>query len=358
MDLTCITNVVGISTRDCPCLDAKPGDWSTVNTSKSGYYVDNPEFTIPLQTSVFEDCDDDGNIWDLYQAARNKAINDVVTRLLLSIGDFHSASFGNVKATIGQKKQSHANISGLTDNWVGHRYTPLHVGATLTVRTVDLQIDLAGTYAIKLMKEDGTEIGSYDYTSAGSNASDVQSPTTLTHRFTDLKPVYLVFDRGSGVPVNSEIYCPTCGGKTPYYYNYLNVAGVSTTDETNWKYATTANSHRNYGLFAEVTYQCDYLAWLCDTYDDFWSSTEFGRLFGKVLEMMASWHVNHKILNTANVNYYTLVAADTIAKQNVQIAKLVDEMIPVLASKLPNDFSNCFTCKSYHDMAVQEYIIT
>lgn len=358
MDITCITNVIGISNRDCPCLEDKPDGWTATNTSHTGYMVDDPEYLVQLTSSIWSDCESDESIWATLVEARLKAANDLVTRLLLSIGKTHTPLFGNINGQVGNDKNTTGALTAASSDWLGQRYTPQHIGATLTMRKLTLRIDTAGTYTVGLYKEDGTLIGStVDLVSVGS-FTPVSKDVTMIHRFTDLKPVYLIYQRTGALPDNSQIYCPTCGNTQPFYYNYLGVSGVQASGLTSLGYSTTNYNAYNYGLFVDFTYQCDYLSWLCDRYTDFWATTPFGRLFGKLMQMLAAYHVNEKILNSVSVNHYTLVSAKEIVGIQDRIAKLSNELMPELARIMPDEFTDCFSCRSYNDMQRKEYIIT
>lgn len=351
--MSCLDNVIGLSQRDCNCLPAKPADFATKNASYSGYYVDNTEWSYPLNDDIFDDCSSSG-IWDMLETARDEAVIDLNAHLLQQIGNYQTPRFGNIKDTIGKKEKYTTNLNSVSRDFLGLKIQPFNPrGTILTIRSVGLAIAEAGTYTIKLVEEDGTLISSQAVTGGSNTVTSVS--VTWRHRFLTNEPIYLVYERAGGYPTNSQLYCPSCTGSRPAYTQQLSVQGIQSTSLTTLVDSTT--SVNSYGLYVDFTYQCDYLDWLCDMFSDFWTTTPFGTLYAKVLQLYGSAKFNNKIIKSNKVNYYTLVEATDLIAKNQEIQEIVNELVPELASRLPDDFVDCFTCKSRHNMEVRTLII-
>lgn len=353
--MSCFDNVIGLSNRDCNCLPAKPGDFSTLNATKSGYYVDNSKWTVTLNDDIFDDCSSSG-IWQTLKESRDEAIVDLNAHLLSEIGNYQTPRYGNIKDTIGEKQKYTLNINQLSRDYLGLKIRPISArGSVLTIRSLGLAIAEAGTYNVKLIKEDGTELFNQDVTGGSNNVTEVS--VTWKHRFTKMENLYLVYDRQDGFPINSELYCPTCDNSKPYYTTQLHVRGVQSDGVTMTNLAESVQGNYSYGLFVDFTYQCDYLDWLCDMYDDFWSTTQFGTLYAKCLQLYSSYYLNEKIIKSNKINYYTLTDGEYLMKLNSEIMQILSEIVPELAGRLPDSFVDCFCRKSYQNQEIRTLTI-
>lgn len=356
--MDCLKYVIGLSQADCNCLEdvtAKPVDFATINQSYSGYYVDNDEWSIPLNDDIFVDCRGSG-IWQTLADARDEAIIDLNAHLLTDISKYQTPRYGNVRATIGEHQKYRSNINGLTRDYLGLRIRPYHPrGNVLTIRSIGLAIAEAGTYTVQLVNEDGTVLQSTTVT-GGSNTV-TQTAVTWKYRFTKNETLYLLYDRQDGFPINSQLYCPSCSGHRPSYTQQVEIKGVTTNGITNDDLVRGSTNAYSYGLFVDFTYQCDYLEWLCDMYDDYWTSTSFGRLYAKLYQLYASMKFNNKIINSNRINYYTLVKGDDLIAKNNEIMEILNETMPELASQLPNDFVDCFSCRNRHNIQTRTLIV-
>ena len=353
--MDCLKNVIGLSRRDCNCLPAKPENFDTDNASYSGYYVDNDEWSFPLNDDIFLNCES-SNIWQILKDCRDEAIIDLNAHLLTDISKYQTERFGNISATIGEHQKYRTNINSLSNDYLGLRITPYNPrGTVFTVRKIGLAIAEAGTYNVKLVNEDGTVLFNQDVSGGSNTITEVS--VTWKHRFTKKETLYILYDRADGFPINSQLWCPTCNGKKPYYTQTIKVEGFQSDGITNADLVQGSSNHLSHGLFIDFTYQCDYLEWLCDMYQDYWTSTSFGRLYAKLFQLYASMKINNKIIKTNNINYYTLVKGDDIIAKNAEIVEVLNETVPELAAKLPDDFVDCFTCRNRHNMQIRTLIV-
>lgn len=353
--MDCLINVIGLSSRDCDCLPSKPADFATENASYSGYYVDNSEWSFPLNDDIFSDCAN-SNIWQILKDARDEAILDLNAHLLQDISKYQTPRFGNISTTIGEQNKYRTNINSLSKDYLGVKITPRHPrGNVLTIRAIGLAIAESNTYTISLVNEDGTVLQST--TVVGGSNTVTTKAVTWKYRFTKYESLYIVYDRLSGFPINSQLYCPTCDGSRPYYTRQLDVRGFQSDGYTNAELVVGSTNALSHGLFLDFTYQCDYLEWLCDMYSDYWTTTSFGRLYAKLFQLYASLKLNNKIIKANNINYYTLVKGDDIIAKNQEIMTVLNETVPELAAQLPDDFVDCFSCRNRHNIENRTLII-
>lgn len=351
--MTCLTNVIGISERDCPCHVNKPGSWATINESKTDYYLDNYEWTRPVKGDIANDCQS-GGWWDIMQDMRTDGLRDLRTHFFQEVGKYQTVSFGSIKDTIGQPKNANTNHTSLSRDIIGVRIVPAYCNGTiLRINRIDLTIDVAQDYTISLYDQTLTTVLKSTTISAVSNTKtgvDVDWEINLRG---DYDCFYLVYDRNGGLPYDIKIDCG-CASSKPVYLNYLATKGVKSSDVAGL-YQSTRDGF-TYGLEVGFTFHCDYWDWLCDMDDYFWAETDFGRLFGKVYQMYASMKLNNYLANRPKMDYWSLVKREELLNLNTRIQKNLNQLIPLLASKLPNDFVDCFQCKSKHGFRRQENV--
>lgn len=353
--MSCFDNVIGLSKRDCNCLPSKPVDFTILNASKSGYYVDNTKWSVTLNDDIFTDCSSSG-IWQTFKESRDEAIIDLNAHLLQEIGNYQTPRYGNIQATIGEKQKYTLNINQLSRDFLGLKIRPITArGSVLTIRSLGLAIAESGTYNIKLVKEDGTVLFNQDVTGGSNTITSVS--VTWKYRFTKLESLYLVYDRQDGFPINTELYCQPCDSSRPYYTTQVYVRGIQSDGTTMTNLVESVEGNRSYGLFVDFTFQCDYIDWLCDMHDDFWATNPFGALYAKCLQLYSSYYLNERIIKSNKINYYTLTDGEYLTKLNAEIMGVLSELVPELASRLPDDFVDCFCRKSYGNQEIRTLIV-
>ena len=97
----CLENIVGLSSSPCNCWDSsKPTNFATVNESKSGLYIASPD-KIPLTfTNSAADCEN-GGVWELLVAMRQKAIKEFQVEYSKNLKHFNTIAKPHFTGYIG-----------------------------------------------------------------------------------------------------------------------------------------------------------------------------------------------------------------------------------------------------------------
>lgn len=333
IDISCIENVIGLTLKKCPCYPDTPQDWQQCNNSLSGFYVDN-EYMVQLQGDVYDACKE-GNIYDKLKESREEGLKRLYRELIIAISTYQTLSFGNVNCDIGAIKAANSIFNKpINCDRVGIELSPKKVlGTQVIINKIAICIDDVGVYDVGIYVDD---VLVQTVQVNGGNGSIQWVNVGEVIRLNGQKKIKIEYARNGGIPYNNEVYCPTCTQGKPHYWNMIEVRGVCGDKRDN----------HTYGILANISYQCNYLDWLCSVPSDFWCSHPWGLQFAKLAEIAAALQFNNWIVNNGKIDFYTLVKKEAIWGANKRLTKILNEGIQVLACDLPDSVSDCFTCES------------
>ena len=346
----CYDGVVGFTRIEDDCVD---GYISSYSDSDSGLYIDElPGMSLRILNSTGGNYD----IWQKMQHATENAISafkvDVLREILKTKEPSRSKFVGN----IGGKSFS----SLLTaDTYHGLRMYSDIIGGTFTLRGVTLILsDNLGTTLNIYTGPDDEDGATPIHTIALASLAGRQKYTAIT-------PVQLTLDgdlyfvyQTAGLPYNNKLTC-NCGGfkwcfnieQPCYKYSrdkwteWAMVAGIHGSDLTirdDW-----GTSREARGLILHGDFGCDTLGILCSDHSD-WS--------GNMVDSAIAWAINYKagsflssyILDSEEINRYTLLGIDGLSANIVFYETKYKEMIEFIAENIEEDRNECLKCRSPH----------
>ena len=352
--LECLKNIVGLSLSECECLPEN-GDID-VETSLSGIYLDNLEYSIPLQLPQRAAECGDVNIWELMDQARCEAIKDVITHFQISIPSSKKPVFSSYAGEIGYKsKKGNSRLTGLRE-FTGIYISPKakFKGVTLCLSEIELCINRADDYFVHIFEVDGEDLNlicteMVTVTQSGNSISG-KITTDKTLPLYDNKGrrkcYYIGYDRKGADPKNFKFHCGCASVPLPNWMQdrHLEIGGFDT-DNIDTLSSKRCDSKYSNGLVICFNLQCDLFGWLCDVKPDFWKYDPFGSVFAQAVMLKANAKLAQKILNSESPSFYTLLGREGLYGKRNHFRKLSDDLMTLMATKyFPSQMDHCFIC--------------
>lgn len=342
MNNSCLYNVVGISKKECDCLDGK-ADNNDYNLSHSGLFSDDTEHGLSiLTTQNSKDCGE-GSAWSILEETREEAINSLITHFLIESEKVKNTILNNTTISIGDKE---GNLNIDANTIAGVFLCPkIYKGVSFYLKTVDLYIDTLQDYTLILYNVTKDQQVKSVTAQAGNNAtySFVFNESLPLYDSNGEKQEYLIYyDTLGASPMSYEF---SCGCQNKYYkWKDFFIAFGDTRSDLSSLLESTAEYNKTYGLRIHGNLECEPLSWLCDINPSFWSNTEFGRVFAMTL--LNYWTIKNtsRILNSNRISYYSTLKREELYGKRNKAQKIVNELVPFLAQNMPEELSHCYNC--------------
>ena len=375
--LSCLTNIIGLSETSCACFDSgKPVDY---NSSLSGFYLaDNFGLSMNFTDSA-SDCEK-GGVWDILESARIEAINMFLKDYAMTLNSVSKYRFQDVNGEIGSRKfnASASNSKPI----IGIRIRPYCIIGT------KYRLDAVLLALRNVLAPTSVDVSVYSELDLNTPIATVTANITTSNQFTraefttpvilDLNPseedsdYYIVFDSSGLQPPNNEIKkgC-TCNSRSYYKTNaflaYGNWDGIEADTVTDLNVGSVRTSNKAYGLLLEGSLQCDYISQLCNLTSSFSFDTtavpsgsgkyyHLGKTMAATIGHKAAEIVANKILMSTNINAIVLTRREELEKVKYKNKSQYEKGLKFLIKNLPDDFTECFTCKDNNFASVNSLV--
>lgn len=355
MDIqTCLENVVGLSESQCECFT--PPDGVTPDQSLSGYFIDDMEVGIPLKfPASARDCGDD-NVFTIMINARKEAAKEFITEFGSNLAEFTNPRYSEVISRMGEiQPKVNVMLSVPMENHVGMLMHMRRIrGGTMQINQAQIRAngDLADSN-LKLyhsLNNFATPIIDPIPFSASSGvlttiALETQLDLPNCDDFGNAITYALLYERQGSGPFNYRLTCGCTSKPKPAWYNYADVVGVNVADPSEcaeW----SKEQNRTYGLIIDTKFTCTNLDWICRPFDADWKRNGYWRVIAKTLQLMAINKVIGYILNSTQMNRYTLVKNEFLYGKRNHNRKEIAERLAWLSQMVPPESVDCYTCKA------------
>jgi hypothetical protein len=346
---SCFDNVIGITRK----ADACPDPDVAAYTSESGLYLDE----LPgISLRILNATGGNNTLLEKMENARENAINafkvDVLKEILKTKEPARSKFVGDIGGKSFTSKLS-------SDTYHGLRMYSDITGGSFNLRAVTLILDTTGAVNLNIYTgpddEDGaTPIHTIALTSlAGRPKYNAITPVQLTLE----GDLYFLY-QSAGLPYNNKLTC-NCGGfkwcfdleEPCYKYSrdrwteWAMVAGVHGSDLTIRDDWSTSREAR--GLILHGDFGCDTLGILCSDHSD-WSGDYVDSAIAWAIDYKAGSFLSAYIMDSEEVNRYTLLGVDGINANILFYETKYKEMIEFIAENIEEDRNECLKCRSPH----------
>jgi hypothetical protein len=334
--LTCLESLIGLSKRDCNCPAWTTGRPTNYNSSATGYFVDD---NLNLVNQLYTDCGD-GNIWDILQDSRNKALLRFEQDLLRGISKFSGQKKGSFSGEIGELTSNGINVNA--SGIVGWKIIGRGVkGSTFKIRSLKIGVNSTITTNVRILKN-GVSVANINTTLTGNVFTNVALEYNC-----DLSNLYdvfhVVYDLPANVyPLNNNITC-SCPGKVYEWKGLINQTTVMAQLDTD--FASNANSlSGGGGMVINAYVGCDPIYFICDF--DKLEGFNYKLAIAKAIQLLSEIEVINHILKQNALNFYTLVSRESLYGMRNHAEKEYEEQY---ISWLSQEFSkrqDCFECET------------
>lgn len=349
---TCLKYAVGLSTKDCPCLENdRPEDY---NKSLSGFYLDDMDHGIPLEfPASVSDCGN-GSVWDILEAARIQGINEFNTAFLATMLQYADTSIVPSRTQLGRDVFTSGQYAQLPIT--GFFFKPkTQRGGVYHMTSLSLAMTGNELVQVKIFSSANmvTPFTSVTFSSVNNTWVTHQFSTPIDLPFTDSYgnnlSYYFAYERTNNIlPVNNEIFC-TCSGQDQSYKNHLNQwSAFQIADWESLNSGMSGSDNHAMGIRVQGSITCDTTQWMCMSDWDF-TNNPFAAVISKVIQLTSINKLIGNLLQNQTINRFTLMGRDgLISRYNMNKESIGMQMqwIGQQLSKNAGSLSDCFTCRA------------
>lgn len=342
MSLTCLSGLVGLANRDCPCLSA--GKPSGFNDSSSGYYLDDRTDGFPVKSALYDNIDcGESTIWDTLEEARNQAIRDVQIDLMQGLQTTRESQIINWNGLIGKAEGSGSYIN--TNTYSGIQIRPLARmrDAYFIISAVWIDINETKSVPVHVTSNDPTFTPvsvSASVTSSGWTQYELDSPVSL--------PLYSVnqsdlrynvsYEPGGAKARQNRIWC--CA--RPAWKAHVDVGAFSEASIPNNE-LTLPTLNDALGFAVEGHFTCNRLDWICNL--DVLNNLYVQDLVARLIQWKASIGLISGVLRSDGVNRATMLDHQGLYRQRNHLSGKYQNAILWIAQNLPSGVTSCWGCE-------------
>lgn len=365
IDLSCYDKVVGLSSKDCECLDNgnRPADY---NVSESGFFLDDLESLQSLQG--LEECNSD--IWAELEAARKTATaNFVADTNALILREF-KLSRGVFKGGIGEAKAR--TLVTHKKRYLGIRAAVATVrSGQMKVNGIGVLIDQDATFPVFVYNNLNELITTVSVTAVANKhtVTPVNFILPLYNKYSDPLEYFFIYDRQTlpvgATPRNNTVDCG-CGRWKPLFScdtPYFNGHQTGRQAWANWAMVGDFNGDTLIdfddcgcrtgnglnGLTLDVEIGCKIQETLCSGSLDF-ENNPLALSMAMAIRYRAGANLLTKLLSSGTFNLFTELAADDLAGARMEYLSAYNEHVAYIVSAINVQASDCLSCRTFADM--------
>lgn len=353
----CIETIIGLSQTVCNCFEDTPTDF---DTSDSGYYLDELEGLSLNMANAGSDCEN-GNVWDILTKARDNAIKDFKSDLVVQIGSLYKKVIENNTYSIGSVKYLGIYTPGTV--YAGVRIVPKAIqNGKILINTVKYIHSTSGVVVnFSLFNSlSSTALQTFTITTVANQAA---SSATLNYELPMYESgeqieYYLVYEvPATGSPMQNKIVCSSClkwdlqccdtpcfgkrTAKDQLWNNSLMIGGIKGDD---WDALDTASgiSNQNNGIIINLSLNCDYTDIICSNTD--FTNGGVPMAMAKSVQYKAGALLCDYILSSGNINRYIMLDRERIlAKRNEYLTEY-NTRVMWLSQNIDVNNNGCYEC--------------
>lgn len=348
--IECLNGYLGLTESPCECITDKGAEWETLNASTTGRYITDADGGFPLLDAVYSsiDCNSPNNIVGALGKAKASAMMNFATDLSTAIATRRAKS-KTFEGTVGRPILKPVLQLGTNNQYAGiELFLPNSKGLTLVIDKVLSAFPSVGSYDITVWSNDPTFVPITRTITNGSQAiteNELAEPIVLPFWSNAMASengiIYRIYYPVTENPFGTELWC--CGG-SPSYNSHFWARGFQwPTEPTNKADCTIANSSYSMGLVLSGRTVCDATGWICDTKEI--AGYDLAGLVADALRYKAAIYLAKFVLDTTNVNAYTLLSRDAVYGLLKSYNKAYENTINWIAQNVPSNSIDCLGCE-------------
>lgn len=368
----CFENIIGLSRKDCECVEDRPAG---ANVSNSGLYLDELDGLNLRMADAVRDCGD-GGLWDMLDQARENAIEETKAELMACLSANTDRRRQPGISQIGDDKKISGSGVSLGHTWHGMTVQTAKVkGGTFRVTHIGTAFKSTGSITVHVYDREGSSpVANYvvpmvanrvTWTEIAPLSLDMSELGTANPRY------WFVFQPTDGLKaMNSRINCG-CGGFNPYWSESApqyassqqkqgklwaewsmaaGTFGSDIADRENW---TTQNPTQ--GLLLRVAFDCDESTSFCADEPNY-TTDPIQKVIAHAVRLRAGANLITRLMSSTKINQYTMTAGDTMIENRRRYEaefkkRILDYVCPELSQENNvNRYGDCLTCRDQWGM--------
>lgn len=335
MDLSCLTNIFGLSLADCACFPKDGLGSINITDSTTGLYLQEMEGMPSLNMiDASKDCGA-GNIYKMMDLARKNAINEVATAIMLKLGSRYKKKHQPFKGVIGETAwTNNLSLTPATREYafVSKKFT----GMRMQIKRIALMGTGATPVAVTVYKQLPNGLGGFHESKE------------------ELKTVELV--TGSASPIYAEtenFFLPLDGSRYAFSYEYDGTytvrdnklgCGCGGRPSEVFKYISGQDSSSAYGFVLDAEVICNASDLICLNAN---TSEEMRLALGYAAMYKAGQKLIIAIANSNQINRYTMTSTTELQASLNMYQTKYDAMIEWIVSTggIDVSLSDCLQCE-------------
>jgi len=354
----CLANIVGITQRDCDCLDAFPDEWEAVNASGTGYFLTDEDFGFANLQAVDAsgDCGA-GSIWDILVRAREQAVRQFRLDLSATMAkEFrHTSGF---TGTVGMLNKIGALQQERT--YTGTVIQPKRTrDGYFTVTEVHTAQNTTGTGTLTIVSNDPyfapVTISGIVFGSPGRTVLAEAVRLPMWSEYVKNLTYWFTIEQAPGARVKS--ITNFCCGNRPLWTQYFHTARYTKDvppDMTKTPLLTGCSSFSD-GLALTLHLDCNETEWLCRMQEI--SGYSAYHAAGRAIQAAAAAGAIATVLQSNQINRYTLQPPDALNSVYKHRTEVYETNMRWLASNMPNDATGCLECADKVSFRAQTILV-
>lgn len=327
-------------------------NFDALNASATGRYLTDVDGGFPLIEAVTAsiDCNSPGNIIEVLTAARSSAVNTFPTDVSASL-DMRYHKGPTFRGTVGRPLiRPVFNLPAGTTAAGVELALPVRRGASLVIKAIHTAIAGAADFTLNVWSNDPSfEQGPILLDGAVDgklHRHELESALVLPmHSDTmssENRIIYRLYYTPTTNPYGTQIKCCSV---TPDFRGHFRANGFAiqsgTVADKNDEYIGTSN--KSMGLVLEGYSTCNVTGWLCETAEV--GGYDLQGLIGDALRYKGAIYLAKHVLDTGNLNAYTLLSREAIFGLLRSYKKSYGEIVKWIAANVPSEAVDCLGCE-------------
>ena len=339
--MECLENIIGITKVECPCFTEQISQElkDKMKISKSGLYLDGLEGGVLLRNvTQIDKCRKFIEMqFDAIEEAKQYYQKGIITKLFEKyksnkknyLGDIGRMNFTGSLNT--SKRLQFLRIQGVADGNLTLNRVKLIADSDITTTIWLIGMNIGDTLG-EILSEKSIVI------SAGQFSVVELSAELPLMKNGKNQEYFIVWERNGANPRDTKLTCNCPGGNG--YEDFVQVSGGEAEDFSTL--VSAPSDVFSHGIIAEISLKCGIGNLVCKEYN---AEEAVALATAHAIRYKAGELLIENILNSGEVNRYTMLSNERLWGKRNHFSAKFDEMINYVADMVDISSSDCFICR-------------
>jgi len=345
--ITSLISLIGLSNTDCPCANSAP---EGANLSESGYFLAGQD-GIPMSfANAAADCEN-GGVWDILAQSRLSGAKQFWADINKELGQNFAPMYPSFKGYIGKVEESTAINS--TKRRAVFRLKSTKLPAVLKIKGFQITSTASDTITVEMYESTNldTAIWSEEVDLIGGRwtAKALETPYIISlddREMLEGREYYITWELPDGVYYRrNRMVC--CNRNDPQWRDFVKQSAYLVDNLEDIENGTAQScGDVGLGMVLHVETGCTFAHSFSDMSFDVADMGSWSWFVANGVLMASIVSLCNAVLNSPNINFYTVYSAVGVERAKEEAQKKYDEILKHLKTKLPEGANKCFVCGS------------